>query len=83
MKKKLLNGINAVLGAMSLGLVGCASSHECLYGPPPEPEKYGPPPEEMVMAKYGPPWMLNGEAEPDSLPGAPAPTEEEEKNDKN
>jgi len=68
MKKKLLNGINMVLGAMSVGLLGCkTTSHQCLYGPPPEPEKYGPPPEEIIMAKYGPPSMWE-EPEPQPQP---------------
>ena len=55
-----------MLGALSVGMLGCKNApKECLYGPPPPEDLYGPPvPEEMVMPKYGPPWMLNGEEEP-------------------
>ena len=54
MKKKWLQGINMLLGALSVSLLGCKSTHECLYGPPPEPEKYGCP-EELVRPMYGVP----------------------------
>ena len=76
MSKKWLNGINAILGALSVGLLGCRTSHECLYGPPPQPDKYGCPPEEIIMAKYGPPSMWGGD---DSVPEpVPAPTIKQE-----
>ena len=66
MKKKFLKAMNVMLGALSVGMLGCKNApKECLYGPPPPEDLYGPPvPEEMVMPKYGPPWMLNGEEEP-------------------
>ena len=70
MKKKWLQGINMLLGALSVSLLGCKSTHECLYGPPPEPEKYGCP-EEMVQAMYGVPEYMNGA---DTMPQpVPAP----------
>ena len=60
MRKKWLNHVNMILGAMSFGLLGSScgtSSPECLYGPPPAPDKYGCPPEELIMAKYGVPYV--------------------------
>jgi len=70
MKKKWLQGINMILGAMSVSLLGCKTTHECLYGPPPEPEKYGCP-EEMVQAMYGVPEYMN---DADTIPKpVPAP----------
>ena len=52
MRKKFLNHINILLGALSLGLAGCHSSKQqvVLYGPPPMEEKYGIP---EVVALYG------------------------------
>lgn len=71
--------MNVVLGALSVGMLGCKNmSNDCKYGPPPTEDLYGPPvPEEMIMAKYGPPWMLNGE--PDPMIGEEAPEEAREK----
>lgn len=69
MKKRIRNAVNVVLGALSVGMLGCRTPQpkECLYGPPPPEDLYGPPmPEEMIMAKYGPPWMMNG-GEPDTI----------------
>ena len=83
MKKKILNGINVILGALTLGFLGCKNTpKECLYGPPPPEDLYGPPvPEEMIMAKYGPPWMLNGEEDPNPA-GQYVPTDTVEEQDK-
>ncbi len=56
MKKKFLNGINIMLGAMSIGLAGChvskqaASVSESSMGP----KKYGPP-SDVVRPMYGVP----------------------------
>ena len=56
MKKKFLNGINIMLGAMSIGLAGChvskqaASVSESSMGP----KKYGPP-SNVVRPMYGVP----------------------------
>jgi hypothetical protein len=84
MKNKIRKAVNVLLGAMSVGVLGCKHPKaECLYGPPPPEDLYGPPmPEEMFMAKYGPPWMLNGQDDPNPI-GAPAPEEEEEEELKN
>jgi hypothetical protein len=49
MKNKFRNWINVVLGALSVGFIGCRhAAPTCLYGPPPEPDKYGCPPEVYV-----------------------------------
>ena len=69
MRKKWLQHMNTILGAISFGLIGsgCASpnSPECKYGPPEPVDLYGcPPPEEIIMAKYAcPPEMLEPRGE--------------------
>lgn len=61
MRKKWLKGINVLLGAMSVALIGCKhGAPECLYGPPPEPDMYGCPPD-VLVEKYGVPPYLEDE----------------------
>ena len=72
MKKRFLTYVNILLGAMTLGLIGCHSSKQALvkYGVPPEPEKYGPPAE--MIAMYGVPVVTQEEQPRDTV----APIEE-------
>lgn len=72
MKKKWLQGINMLLGALSVSLLGCKTTHQCMYGPPPEVEKYGCP-EELVRPMYGVPDITEqADTVPTQLP-APDP----------
>ena len=49
MKKKWLSGLNIVLGALSFGLLGCASKRiEAKYGPPEPIDMYGIPVDEVI-----------------------------------
>ena len=87
MKKRFLNSVNVVLGALSVGLVGCHTGKKATTdnGPRPQMMKYGVPTE--VIAMYGVPVDLVEEGltpMSDTIPSdttvapAPAPVQIEE-----
>ena len=54
MRKKFLNQMNVMLGALSLSLAGCHTAKQTVPSPEnPPAKKYGPPHLEVIEEKYG------------------------------
>lgn len=72
MRKKFLNKMNLLLGAVSLGLAGCHSAKPAASeNGMPSAKKYGPPPtEEKIMLMYGAP-VDDFPVEKDTVPTPP------------
>lgn len=62
MRKHILSTLNVLLGAMSLGLVGCHTGKNATKENPRPMMKYGVPTEQRVVAMYGVPVDRNEDA---------------------